>query len=457
MRWLPCCADGNGSSAGNGRKRLSDLRRRLRDAAANCRSEGRLRAALELLSGSDEDGDDPSAHAGTFRPMKTWAEVVKTISDVSHNGRVGMDIGGTLVKCALLEVSRPEVECGIPEHFGETGQRHVGLSFDTHFGGKNCRLHFVSGETARLAVVLEASRKIFGGHGEEELRVVATGGGAHRFANSMRQKLNVEMLPFQEMESLVFGLSYLLEFGPPDEVFTFDAAGVMQVTDWPEHPFPCLLVNMGSGVSILRVDSPPELDASSGAAETGSHAGCRFTRLGGTACGGATFLGLAKLLTSATTFEEVLEMAAAGDPKRVNKLVSDIYGVEGSKSLGLPGDLTAAYFGKLVSAPPGVRSVTDERDVAAALLMLVVQESVVLARALAQAVASSTSRLERVNTGGSTAGGAIPIYFVGGFLANNTMAQRIISGTFHRLGNRPPLFLRHADFLGALGALGKAL
>eukprot|EP00913_Durusdinium_trenchii_P009392 g8827.t1 len=55
---------------------------------------------------------------------------------------------------------------------------------------------------------------------------------------------------------------------------------------------------MGTGVSVLRVDS----------AQCGD-----FVRVGGTACGGGTFLGLARLLTSATSFEEALEMASWGD------------------------------------------------------------------------------------------------------------------------------------------------
>jgi len=46
---------------------------------------------------------------------------------------------------------------------------------------------------------------------------------------------------------------------------------------WPEPLFPFLLVSMGTGVSILRVDSEEEGG---------------FTRIAGTACGGGTFLGL---------------------------------------------------------------------------------------------------------------------------------------------------------------------
>ena len=61
--------------------------------------------------------------------------------------------------------------------------------------------------------------------------------------------------------------------------------------------YPHLVVNIGSGVSILLVAGPSE-----------------FRRVGGTACGGGTFLGLSKVLTpSATGFHEALELAEKGD------------------------------------------------------------------------------------------------------------------------------------------------
>ena len=78
---------------------------------------------------------------------------------------------------------------------------------------------------------------------------------------------------------------------------------------WPEHLFPLLLVNMGSGVSVVRVDGEDH-----------------FARVGGTACGGATFLGLARALTGLRDFHEMLSLAAQGDNRNVDKTVGDIYG-----------------------------------------------------------------------------------------------------------------------------------
>merc|ERR1719410_527122 len=122
---------------------------------------------------------------------------------------------------------------------------------------------------------------------------------------------------------------------------------------------------MGSGVSILRVTS---MDS--------------FERVGGTACGGATFLGLIRLMTSARTFEEALELAKRGNADCVDKLVEDIYGSDGCKHLGLPGSMTAAHFGKLAKGTGCTAA--EEADVAAALLQMVTQASTVLTRAFVQ-------------------------------------------------------------------------
>ena len=79
----------------------------------------------------------------------------------------------------------------------------------------------------------------------------------------------------------------------------------------------------GPGVSVLKLD----------ASEDGKEP--YFTRLGGTATGGAAFLGLVRMMTRAKTYPDCLALAQKGDATRVNKLVSDIYGQDGCSNLGL--------------------------------------------------------------------------------------------------------------------------
>lgn len=90
------------------------------------------------------------------------------------------------------------------------------------------------------------------------------------------------------------------------------------------QPYPFILVNVGSGVSVLAVRGPDN-----------------YKRISGTSLGGGTFLGLCCLLTGCTTFEEAIQLATKGDHTKVDKLVKDIYGGDYER-FGLPGDLVAA-------------------------------------------------------------------------------------------------------------------
>jgi type II pantothenate kinase len=146
------------------------------------------------------------------------------------------------------------------------------------------------------------------------VKIMATGGGAHRFYERFGAELCVEVSREDEMECLIEGLKLLTLI--PDEVYYFsdelihsvshpNAARAMNGKDGvyerpsPDPPryavtfesnptpqLPCLLVNIGSGVSVIRVD------------EDGS-----FERVSGTSLGGGTLWGLLSLLTPATTFD----------------------------------------------------------------------------------------------------------------------------------------------------------
>ena len=88
----------------------------------------------------------------------------------------------------------------------------------------------------------------------------------------------------------------------------------------PAPQFPCMLVNIGSGVSIVKVTDYGQ-----------------FERISGTSLGGGTLWGLLSLLTGAQTFDgackaglveltraEMLALSEAGDNESVDMLVGDI-------------------------------------------------------------------------------------------------------------------------------------
>lgn len=94
--------------------------------------------------------------------------------------------------------------------------------------------------------------------------------------------------------------------------------GSQVMVDWPDPLYPCIIVNIGSGVSVLRLD----------AGESGEP---YFTRLGGTATGGAAFLGLVRMMTSAKTYPDCLALAQKGDATRCSVDERSLDDVEGRR------------------------------------------------------------------------------------------------------------------------------
>jgi type II pantothenate kinase len=168
------------------------------------------------------------------------------------------------------------------------------------------------------------------------VKIMATGGGAHKFYELFQGHLRVEVRREDEMECLIEGLKFITLI--PDEVYYFSDELISSVAHQPiggstaadtprvsvtlpttvsnqaasklERPspdppkyavtfetnptpqLPCLLVNIGSGVSIIKVDIDGE-----------------FERVSGTSLGGGTLWGLLSLLTPAKTFDGGLALS----------------------------------------------------------------------------------------------------------------------------------------------------
>jgi pantothenate kinase len=76
------------------------------------------------------------------------------------------------------------------------------------------------------------------------------------------------------------------------------------------NSFPYLVVNIGSGVSILKVKAPND-----------------FERVSGSAIGGGTYWGLCRLLlTQCSSYETAMDLAEKGEATQIDMLVGDIYG-----------------------------------------------------------------------------------------------------------------------------------
>jgi type II pantothenate kinase len=182
-----------------------------------------------------------------------------------------------------------------------------------------------------------------------------------------------------------------------------------------------LMVSLGTGTSVLLIE------------------GTQAIRVGGTALGGGTVLGLGSALTGAQSFEDLCLLASKGSRRHVDLVVSDIYP---SGELPLPGDLTAASFGKL-GLPPADGGEAQgnghaREDLAAAVMGLVGENVGLICGGLAAA-----TQVETIVFGGST-------------LRDNPALVEILEAVTALIG-RKAYFLPDGEFGGALGALEMAV
>ncbi|XP_057560065.1 pantothenate kinase 2, mitochondrial [Hippopotamus amphibius kiboko] len=349
----------------------------------------------------------------------------------------GLDIGGTLVKLVYFEPKditaeeeEEEVESlkSIRKYltsnvaYGSTGIRDVHLELkDLTLCGRKGNLHFIRFPTHDMPAFIQMGRdKNF-----SSLHTVfcATGGGAYKFEQDFLTIGDLQLCKLDELDCLIKGILYIdsVGFNGRSQCYYFenpaDAEKCQKLPFTLKNPYPLLLVNIGSGVSILAVYSKDN-----------------YKRVTGTSLGGGTFFGLCCLLTGCTTFEEALEMASRGDSTKVDKLVRDIYGGDYER-FGLPGWAVASSFGNMVSKEK--REAVSKEDLARATLITITNNIGSIARMCALN--------ENINQ----------VVFVGNFLRINTIAMRLLAYAldYWSKGQLKALFSEHEGYFGAVGAL----
>ncbi|KAJ1673443.1 hypothetical protein EV182_005220, partial [Spiromyces aspiralis] len=255
---------------------------------------------------------------------------------------------------------------------------------------------------------------------QQPIVIRATGGGAHLFRDRLESRLRVKIQSEDEMSCLITGLNFFIK-EVPDEVFSYSEREPMRFEPTrKEDMFPYMLVNIGSGVSILKVTSDDQ-----------------YERISGTSLGGGTLWGLMTLLTGAKSFDEMLELSKSGDNSRVDLMVGDIYGTDYSK-IGLKSTAIASTMAGVYRKQLGKKF--SESDIARSLLYMVSNNIGQIAYLNAQ-----LHGIKRIYFGG---------YFIRGHpLTMNTLSYAI---NFWSKGKMKALFLRHEGYLGATGAFVRA-
>ena len=336
--------------------------------------------------------------------------------------------------------------------------------YSRELGGE---FHFIHFETRRMQQAMDLIRTNNLHLNIHEMG--ATGGGAHKYAAKWEHELGIQMKKQDELDSLVAGMQFVLS-SVVGECYSFRPKNVSSLSsgssdqepvgapileeddgdepggqDSPRNEedrgsgdewwwsrkvqrdaishsstFPYLVVTIGTGVSILRVDGPQ-----------------KYERISGSTIGGGTYWGLIRLLTDSENFEDVMRLAARGDPSKVDMMVGDIYGENSDalEKIGLKASLVASSFGKLVAKEDPAAGLKQE-DLARALLLMITNN-------IGQ-VAYLNAKLTKTRR----------IYFVGNFLRENKISQRRLSFAidYWSKGEMEALFLEHEGYFGALGA-----
>lgn len=364
-----------------------------------------------------------AAIQGNFEEKDPTILLPNQTDDISH---LALDIGGSLIK--LVYFSRHA-----DRQVDDRRKRKVlGVSNGSRrsypiLGG---RLHFVKFETSKINECLDFiySKQLHCGGMDsrcwpsdappsESAVIKATGGGAYKFADLFKERLGVSIDKEDEMNCLVAGANFLLK-AIRHEAFTHMEGHKEFVQIDQNDLFPYLLVNIGSGVSIIKVDGDGQ-----------------FQRISGTNVGGGTYWGLGRLLTKCKSFDELLELSQRGDNRNIDMLVGDIYGGMDYSKIGLSASTIASSFGKTISENKELEDYKPE-DISLSLLRM---------------ISYNIGQIAYLN---ALRFGLKRIFFGGFFIRGHAYTMDTISFAvqFWSNGEAQAMFLRHEGFLGALGA-----
>ncbi|KAK1302878.1 Pantothenate kinase 2 [Acorus calamus] len=367
-----------------------------------------------------------AAIQGNFEERNPTILLPNQSDDISH---LALDIGGSLIK--LVYFSRHE-DNPADDKRKRSIKKRLGISNGNRrsypiLGG---RLHFVKFETRKLNECLDfiSTKQLHVGGidspsyssrllTDENAIIKATGGGAHKFADVFKERLGVSIDKEDEMDCLVAGANFLLK-AIRHEAFTHMEGQKEFVQIDHNDMFPYLLVNIGSGVSMMKVDGDGQ-----------------FERVSGTNVGGGTYWGLGRLLTNCKSFDELLELSQRGDNKNVDMLVGDIYGGLDYSKIGLSASTIASSFGRTISESKELSDYRPE-DISLSLLRM---------------ISYNIGQISYLN---ALRYGLKRIFFGGFFIRGHAYTMDTISFAvqFWSKGQAQAMFLRHEGFLCALGA-----
>lgn len=277
--------------------------------------------------------------------VDTAMRVLSQVNLLVESNALAIDIGGSLAKLIYLQPHVPSSKNELRPLKIHRVDESISTALSVQVPVLNGVLHFFATETRNIHKLLKFIRSHWAHANPAHRHIRATGGGAYKYAQLFQREIDVTLAHLDEMKCTVAGLNFLLT-SVDHEVYYYkntqdphaatpsifpslpNLSHSRHFVESTRSPFPYLLVNIGSGVSIVKVTDHDS-----------------YERVSGSSLGGGTFWGLSRLLFNCETFDDVINLTRKGNNSNVDMLVGDIYG--GSYAgLGLDKAVIAASFGK---------------------------------------------------------------------------------------------------------------
>ncbi|CAI8498720.1 unnamed protein product [Hanseniaspora opuntiae] len=282
---------------------------------------------------------------------------------------IGIDIGGTLAKYTYYNSKTEMVEFG----FKETDDIH-GL----------------------VLIIKEIIKSRKEQNSEEKYwikNIMATGGGAHKFYDVLNANFkDLNILKKDEMKSLIFGLNFFINL-KQDEIFTYSGTtGKCYKKSENKDDEEIMLVNIGSGVSML------------------------------------------KLNINTLQYERIRWVIPGnGDNSNVDMLVGDIYGTA-YDAIGLKSTAIASSMAKIYKKPETDFSYGD------------------ISKSLLYTVSNNIGQISYLQ---ANIHNVSKIFFAGSYIRGHLMTMNTLDYAinFWSKSEKSAFFIEHESYLGAMGAL----
>ena len=321
------------------------------------------------------------------------------IKEIKNKLIIGLDIGGTLTKLCII-ISKNEKELGKLLSLKNFKCEEID-SYQLYL------YYFLTVNYKKdIIPILNDINKIV-----KIKEIDATGGGAYKYSDIMKNEFGIEFIKHDELRSLIYGYEFMNKY---NSFFEIENNITKQISS-SELTFPHISANIGSGVSFLKVISPD-----------------KYERVGGTLMGGGTLIGFSKLIIGIDNYDEILELASKGNAENVDLTLNDI--MEG----GADNENSVIFsLGKVPEyAQSGKKDILKKEDIALSLLNMICSEITQYAVLYA--------KINNIDT----------IYYFGTFTKNNIIInQALYKASLHWNKNIKVRFNHYGGYLGTIGTL----